>query len=78
MNSGRLSECLKVIKDIQDLGIPVDYPPLKELTKRMTDYVKTGDPWAGKIKFEAYGRYADVILPRKNEIPITVVLRKLV
>jgi hypothetical protein len=77
MNASRLNECLKVLKDIQELGIPVDYPPLKELSKRMTDYVKTGDPWAGKLKMEAYGRYADVVLPRKKDIPITVVLRKL-
>jgi hypothetical protein len=50
---------------------------MKELSKRLSDYVKTGEPWSGKIKFEVYGRVADIILPRKADRQITVVLRKL-
>lgn len=72
----RLEECIRIMKDIQDLGIPTDYPPLKELSKKMSDYVKTGEPWAGKIRFDAYERTAEVILPRKKEIPISIVLKK--
>lgn len=73
----RVEECLKVMKQIRDLGIPTEYPPLKELSRKMSDYIKTGDPWSGKIKFEAYGRVADVILPRRSNIEISVILRKL-
>lgn len=73
----RIEECIKVMKQIRDLGIPNEYPPLKELSKRMSDYIKTGDPWSGKIKFEAYSRVADVILPRRNDREISVILRKL-
>jgi hypothetical protein len=65
------------MKELRDLGIPTEYPPLKELSKRLSEYVKTGEPWAGKIKFEAYGRVADVVLPRKTDRQITVVLRKM-
>lgn len=72
----RIEECLLVMKQIRDLGIPTEYPPLRELSKRLSDYVKTGDPWAGKIKFEAYGRVAEVILPRKADRQISVVLKK--
>jgi len=72
----RLSECLKVMRDLKELGFPDDYEPLKEISKRMSDYVKTGEPWAGKVKFEAYGRVAEIILPRKESIPITLVLKK--
>ena len=72
----RIEECLLVMKQIRDLGIPTEYPPLRELSKRLSDYVKTGDPWAGKIKFEAYGRVAEVILPRKVDRQISVLLKK--
>ena len=73
----RLEECIRVMNQIRDLGIPADYPPLKELSRRLSDYVKTGEPWSGKIKFEAYGRVADIILPRKEDRQIGIVLRRL-
>jgi hypothetical protein len=73
----RIEECLRVMREIKDLGFPSDYPPMKELSKRLSDYIKTGEPWAGKIKFDLYGRVADVILPRKSDRQITVVLRKI-
>lgn len=72
----RLEECLRVMRQIYDLGIPTEYPPLKELSKRLSDYVKSGEPWAGKIKFEAYGRTAEVILPKRADRQISVVLKK--
>jgi hypothetical protein len=73
----RLEECLRVMREVKDLGFPSDYPPMKELSKRLSDYIKTGEPWSGKIKFELYGRVADIILPRKADRQITVVLRKI-
>lgn len=73
----RIEECIRVIKQIRDLGIPNEYPPLKELSQKMSDYIKTGDPWSGKIKFEAYGRVAEVILPRRKDRDISVILKKL-
>jgi hypothetical protein len=72
----RVTECVNVMKQLRDLGIPNEYPPLKELSKRLSDYVKTGEPWSGKIKFEAYGRVANIILPRKADRQIVVVLEK--
>ncbi len=73
----RIDECIQVMKQIYDFGIPTEYPPLKELSRRLSDYVKTGEPWSGKIKFEAYGRVADIILPRRADRQIVVVLRKI-
>jgi hypothetical protein len=77
MTRTRLDECLDIMRQINDLGFPVDYPPRKELSRRLSDYVKTGEPWAGKIKFEIYGRYADVILPRRADREIQVALKSL-
>lgn len=73
----RIDECLRIMKQLNDLGFPSDYPPRKELSKRLSDYIKTGEPWSGRIKFELYGRYADIILPRRADREIQVVLRKL-
>ena len=73
----RIEECIRIMKQLNDLGFPSEYPPRKELSRRLSDYVKTGEPWSGKIKFEAFGRYADVILPRRADREIQVVLRKL-
>ncbi len=69
----RIDECISIMKQVRDLGFPLDYPPYKELSKRVSEYIKTGEPWSGKIKFEAYGRYADVILPRRADRQIVVV-----
>lgn len=71
----RLEECLRIMKQVNEMGFPSEYPPLKELSKRLSDYVKTGEPWAGKIKFEAYNRTAHVILPRRTDREIQVVLK---
>lgn len=72
----RIEQCLSVMKQIRDLGIPTEYPPLKELSRRMSDYIKTGEPWSGKIKFEAYGRVAEVILPRRPNVEVSVILKR--
>jgi hypothetical protein len=65
------------MKQIYETGIPPSYPPLKELSMRLSEYIKTGEPWAGKIKFEAYGRVADIVLPRRADRQIVVILRKI-
>jgi hypothetical protein len=72
----KLEQSIRVMKQIhEEIGIPVDYPPVKELSKRMSEYVKTNEPWSGSIKFPAYDRVAEVILPRKGDIRIR--LRKM-
>ena len=36
----RLEQSLHVMREMYDLGFPTDYPPLKELSRRLSDYVK--------------------------------------
>lgn len=73
----RIEESIQIMKEIYGLGIRSDYPPLKELSKRLSDYIKTGEPWSGQIKFSEYNRVAGIILPRKSTQEISVVLRKI-
>lgn len=72
----RLEQSIHVMREMYDLGFPTDYPPLKELSRRLSDYVKTGEPWSGKIKFETYKRVAHVILPRREDREISVTLKQ--
>ncbi len=71
----RIKECIEIMKQVHDMGFPTEYPPVKELSRRLSDYVKTGEPWTGKIKFEAYNRTAHVILPRRADREISIVLK---
>jgi hypothetical protein len=71
----RIEEAIQVMKQVNSFGFPSEYPPLKELSKRLSDYVKTGQGWSGIIKFKEYNRYADIILPSKPSVPIQVVLK---
>lgn len=71
----RIEECIRIMKEVRDMGFPTEYEPVKELSRRLSDYVKTGEPWTGKIKFEAYNRTAHVILPRRADREIQVVLK---
>lgn len=71
----RIEECIRIMKQIREMGFPTEYKPMKELSKRLSDYVKTGEPWSGKIKFHGYNRTAYVILPRRVDRQISVVLK---
>lgn len=71
----RIEECVTIMKQIRDIGFPTEYPPMKELSGRLSDYVKTGEPWSGKIVFHGYNRIAHIILPRKADRKISVVLK---
>jgi hypothetical protein len=71
----RIEECVKIMKQVRDMGFPSDYEPVKELSKRLSDYIKTGEPWSGKIKFNGYDRTAYIILPRRTDREISVVLK---
>jgi hypothetical protein len=62
----RLKECLQITKGLEEVGITREFAGRKELDARIQDYVKTGDPWAGKIEFPELNRIADVILARRK------------
>ena len=71
----RLNECLSVMKQLHDLGFHKEYAPLKELSRKLSDYVKTGQPATFTISFEQYGRIAHVILPKNPESRVRLTLK---
>jgi hypothetical protein len=73
--SDRVKECSAILNDIQSLGIPHYSPELTKLRDHMNDYIRDGTCWSGTIDFSAYGRLAEVVLPRRADKAVEVLLR---
>lgn len=71
----RLKESIEILKKITGLGIPLESPEVQELKQRFDAYIKEGECWEGKISFVAYGRIAEVNLPKRADKTIEVTLR---
>jgi len=74
----RLKESVEIMKKIQnELHIPKEDSGSKELSQRLSDYVKTGNAWSGYIQLPTLKRHLHVILPSNPAMPIRVVLKAL-
>jgi len=71
----RLNESLSVMKQLYDLGFDREYPPLKEISKKLSDYVKTGKAETFTVSFKEYGRIAHVVLPVSSDFQIHLTLK---
>ncbi len=71
----RVKECTAILNDIQALGIPHFSPELAKLRGHMNEFIRDGTCWSGAIDFSAYGRIAEVVLPRRADKAVEVVLR---
>ena len=72
----RLKESLEIFRSLKSLGIPFDAPEVQELKTHVDAYVRDGICWSGSVSFLAYGRIAEVSLPRRADKQIEVTLRK--
>jgi hypothetical protein len=73
----RIKECTAILNDIAGLGIPSCSPELAKLRSRMNTYIRDGMYWSGTIDFSEYGRVAEVVLPRRADRAVEVLLRAL-
>ena len=71
----RVKEGINLLKQLQETGVSPSYEAFKEVQSKISDWVKTGDPWTGKIKFPDYGRVADILLPRRNNASASIAFR---
>ena len=71
----RVREGITLLKKIQEVGIDISDDGYIELKSKISDWVKTGDPWTGKIKFSFDTRVAEVLLPRKNTAVASLALK---
>lgn len=69
----RLRQSIVVLKKLtEQLGIPYESPEIQALKAKLDPYIRTGDPWSGKISFAAFGRTAYVSLTRRNNVEVTL------
>jgi hypothetical protein len=74
--TNRTAECVAIMKKLRDeLHIPSDDSGLKELSRRMTAYIKYGSVWAGYIAIPTLKRHLHVILPNNPAMEIRVVIK---
>jgi len=71
----RVKETVELLKKFPTLGIPLDSPEVLELRGRLNAYIQDGTVWSGTISFRSYGRMAEVVLPKRADKPIEVMLR---
>jgi len=71
----RLNECLSIMKQLHDLGIDKNYQPLKELSRKMSDYIKTGEGSSFSIEMKRYGRVAHVTFPSDHQSRVHLTLK---
>ena len=71
----RVREVVEIMKKLRTLGIPSDAPEVAQLKSHFDAYIRDGECWSGSVSFLAYGRIADVNLPRRADKPIELTLR---
>jgi len=72
----RLDQVITVMNKIRnDLKLPMESTPVKELQSRLSTWVTTGDAWAGIIDFKEFGRMAEVKCPKSPIKLLEVLLR---
>ena len=65
----RLDQVITVMNKIRnDLKLPMDSTPVKELQSRLSEWVSTGSAWSGTIDFKEFGRMAVVTCPKSSTI----------
>jgi len=74
----RLKESVEIMKKVyNELHVPKEDSGARELSQRLSDYVKTGIVWSGYIQLPTLKRHLHVILPSNPLMPIRVVLKAL-
>lgn len=72
----RVVEVLNMFKNLQSVGIPFNSPEARMLKEYTDAYINDGTCWEGTLNFQAYGRVAEVNLPRRSDKLVEIVLRK--
>ena len=62
----RIKEGIHLLKQLVEAGVKRGCGSFGDLKKQIDTWILTGDAWAGKIRFEEYGRVAEVLLPSEQ------------
>jgi hypothetical protein len=62
----RLSEGLELLRALLRTGVTEDEPAYLDMKTKISEWVKTGVSWEGRIDFPDHGRYAAIRLPKSS------------
>jgi hypothetical protein len=62
----RLSEGLELLRALLRTGVSDEDPSYLDMKSKISEWVKTGVSWEGRIEFPDHGRYAHIRLPRNS------------
>ncbi len=69
----RLKETITILKKLTgDLGLPYDSEEVQAIKERMSEFVKTGEPWSGSILLTAWQREAVFDMRASGKIELTL------
>jgi hypothetical protein len=71
----RVKEGVHLLKELLGAGVTETAPGYTDLKTQISEWVKTGQRWEGRITFPSYGRYADVVLPKKASQTATIAFK---
>ena len=61
----RLKEGISLLTQLKEANVR-QYGGFTELQEKISEWVKTGEPWEGSIPFPEHGRVAELQLPKYN------------
>jgi hypothetical protein len=69
----RLKETITILKKLTvDLGLPYEDEEVKAIKDRMSEFVKTGEPWSGTLPLTAWDREAVLEMRASGKIELTL------
>lgn len=71
----RLKETVRLLKELQRVGISTLNPGYKEIQRLMTEWVKDGVAVTTVVELVRYGRQADITLPTRADRAAAINLR---
>jgi hypothetical protein len=71
----RLKEGISLLKQLLDIVKHEETEGYSEVKKVITDWIKTGTPWDGRIEFPWYSRVAEISLPRSAKLAATLAFK---
>ena len=71
----RVKEDVTVLRQLHEYGISSETSGYSELKHRMDTYIKTGDPWMGKVPMPDIKKTAHLLLPRRARDAIQLSLK---
>lgn len=72
----RLGEGLELLRALLRTGVSEEDPAYLDMKSKISEWVKSGVSWEGRIDFPDHGRYAQIRLP-KNSIGTATLAFKL-